>query len=183
MYPLKNKTKDLDQASCITKKQHRRQRRISYSSSSSKPQQEQQSERLLVRVQQKQQLEQLLLQQSERLHQFYPQQFGGIEYRLEISEYLNWDFIIYDQNLRQEMAKGITAKQLEIELSARFSDTNFKDRYTYIYNLICDKCHKLYMSYQLKRCSRCKVIYYCSKECQKKDWKKIHKFICEPINS
>jgi len=173
----------MDQASCITKKQHRRQRRISYSSSSSRPRQEQQLEQLLVRMQQRQQLEQLLLQQSEQLRQFYPQECGGIRYRVKISEYINWDFIIYDQNLRQEMAKGITGKQLEIELNARFKDTNFKDRYTYIYNLICDKCHKLYMSYQLKRCSRCKVIYYCSKECQKNDWKKIHKFICEPINS
>lgn len=31
----------------------------------------------------------------------------------------------------------------------------------------------------LKKCSGCKVIYYCSRECQKKDWSS-HKIICGP---
>lgn len=31
-------------------------------------------------------------------------------------------------------------------------------------------------SKNLKRCSKCKVMYYCSEQCQRKDWKKGHKF-------
>ena len=30
---------------------------------------------------------------------------------------------------------------------------------------------------QLKRCSKCEVVYYCNKECQRKDWKE-HKIEC-----
>lgn len=31
-----------------------------------------------------------------------------------------------------------------------------------------------------KRCSVCKVAYYCSKECQESDWKAGHRNICKP---
>ena len=33
---------------------------------------------------------------------------------------------------------------------------------------------------KLKRCSRCKSVYYCGKYCQKKDWK-FHKLNCKKI--
>lgn len=33
---------------------------------------------------------------------------------------------------------------------------------------------------QMKRCSRCKRAWYCSKECQKKDWSERHKKECVP---
>ena len=32
---------------------------------------------------------------------------------------------------------------------------------------------------KLKRCNNCKEVYYCSRECQKKDWKKGHRDTCE----
>ncbi len=41
----------------------------------------------------------------------------------------------------------------------------------------CHGCKQMIESYQLKRCSNCKMAYYCSKECQKKDWQK-HKIFC-----
>ena len=31
---------------------------------------------------------------------------------------------------------------------------------------------------QLKKCKRCRKIVYCSKECQKTDWKSRHRFAC-----
>ncbi|CAD8117731.1 unnamed protein product [Paramecium sonneborni] len=42
----------------------------------------------------------------------------------------------------------------------------------------CQICNK--QDAELLRCSQCKSIYYCSIECQKKDWKD-HKFICSEI--
>lgn len=33
----------------------------------------------------------------------------------------------------------------------------------------------------MKKCSRCKKVVYCSKECQLKDWKAGHKHVC--VNS
>lgn len=42
--------------------------------------------------------------------------------------------------------------------------------------LICGYCDKEKKN-KLKKCSRCKVYYYCSKECQKKDWPR-HKLQC-----
>jgi hypothetical protein len=46
------------------------------------------------------------------------------------------------------------------------------------------KCNRFLDSYCLKTnatkcCSKCKIVYYCSKNCQKKDWL-IHKLVCYP---
>jgi len=38
----------------------------------------------------------------------------------------------------------------------------------------CDSCLKKFDS--LKACSGCRFVQYCSKECQKKDWKGHHKY-------
>jgi radical SAM protein with 4Fe4S-binding SPASM domain len=34
---------------------------------------------------------------------------------------------------------------------------------------ICVVCYK-YVKNDMKKCSRCKAVWYCSAECQKKDW-------------
>ena len=43
--------------------------------------------------------------------------------------------------------------------------------------LFCLSCCKKETEVELKRCSRCKFVHYCSKQCQVKDFKD-HKTIC-----
>eukprot|EP01084_Bolivina_argentea_P257372 433612_1 len=43
----------------------------------------------------------------------------------------------------------------------------------------CHNCHKF--NENIKLCKGCKVIYYCSKYCQKRDWKKRHRLNCRGI--
>ncbi len=40
---------------------------------------------------------------------------------------------------------------------------------------ICAHCKE--EKKKMKKCARCQVVYYCSRECQKKDWKN-HKKCC-----
>ena len=47
------------------------------------------------------------------------------------------------------------------------------------YKKICFGCGKLSNS-KIKICSGCNKIYYCNRECQKRDWKN-HKAICKTI--
>jgi len=43
--------------------------------------------------------------------------------------------------------------------------------------LLCANCSKMYLN-PLRKCARCKVARYCSKECQKAHWKSGHKSVC-----
>ena len=42
----------------------------------------------------------------------------------------------------------------------------------------CHNCKKKDRDYLFKKCSRCKVYYYCSKKCQLEDWSH-HKHLCK----
>ncbi|KAF7325536.1 SET domain-containing protein [Mycena kentingensis (nom. inval.)] len=46
-----------------------------------------------------------------------------------------------------------------------------------IYRNGCRGCHKPHPRSELKRCARCKDVWYCSSECQTRDWKE-HKRTC-----
>mmetsp|Transcript_41825 Transcript_41825/g.53893 ORF Transcript_41825/g.53893 Transcript_41825/m.53893 type:complete len:121 (-) Transcript_41825:319-681(-) len=46
----------------------------------------------------------------------------------------------------------------------------------------CEFCSSLYGNIVLKACSRCRLVFYCSKECQTKHWKSGHKKLCIPVN-
>ncbi|KAF2078153.1 hypothetical protein CYY_000537 [Polysphondylium violaceum] len=48
---------------------------------------------------------------------------------------------------------------------------------------VCQTCfHKNQNNKPLRKCSSCKMVYYCSKECQIKNWS-FHKAICRPLTS
>jgi len=44
-------------------------------------------------------------------------------------------------------------------------------------NPLCERKEKRPREFQ--RCERCKVVFYCSRKCQKKDWKRAHKRHCK----
>eukprot|EP01084_Bolivina_argentea_P032001 59204_1 len=47
----------------------------------------------------------------------------------------------------------------------------------------CHLCHKKDLNNIMKLCRGCKVIYYCSKHCQKLDWKYSHRVNCRKISN
>lgn len=53
------------------------------------------------------------------------------------------------------------------------------DFWTILPHILCDNCKKP-LEINL-RCSMCKCVYYCSKECSLKDWKKEHKITCKSL--
>ena len=45
---------------------------------------------------------------------------------------------------------------------------------------VCDFCLKLDGSHNgLKKCSKCKLVYYCKKSCQETSWNDYHKVECK----
>ena len=46
--------------------------------------------------------------------------------------------------------------------------------------LQCRRCKKCALGKKLMRCSRCQSSFYCSRECQRKDWTR-HKKVCKQI--
>jgi len=64
-----------------------------------------------------------------------------------------------------------------IRKSRKKRDTNAADE------VVCSYCelsepHLKLISKTLKVCGQCKMVYYCSPECQHKAWK-LHKVVCE----
>lgn len=44
--------------------------------------------------------------------------------------------------------------------------------------IVCAFCKKVQGDTKFDMCSLCKKVYYCSKDCQVKDWKAGHKTVC-----
>ncbi|MCP3659096.1 MAG: zinc finger MYND domain-containing protein [Bacteroidetes bacterium] len=47
-------------------------------------------------------------------------------------------------------------------------------------NKTCYQCKKNGNKNLIKKCKRCREVYYCSKKCQKIDWKSKHRNDCKP---
>ena len=43
----------------------------------------------------------------------------------------------------------------------------------------CNNCKRMSRVAKLKKCSRCKLVTYCGKDCQAADWDPHHKMICK----
>ncbi|OAF65026.1 hypothetical protein A3Q56_07252 [Intoshia linei] len=56
-----------------------------------------------------------------------------------------------------------------------------EEPYAYVVNSeylgkVCNNCFK---RTQLKTCSNCKSVYYCTSKCQIENWNNVHKYICK----
>ena len=45
----------------------------------------------------------------------------------------------------------------------------------------CNTCKSMQGATEFKVCSACKKVYYCSRDCQRKDWKGGHKQLCPSL--
>ena len=81
-------------------------------------------------------------------------------------------------------SKRITEYLKNIAFLARLSQSD-KNDLTTVPNRVCRYCNEgeFTKAFQesLRVCSRCQVTYYCTKECQRSDWKK-HKLTCNPFD-
>jgi hypothetical protein len=79
----------------------------------------------------------------------------------------------------------VKSSLVKLQSLARLSNNNSTDDQKCMYLKMCQHCDKTETqmdSALLMKCQRCKVTYYCSKDCQVADWK-IHKKLCEKFSS
>ena len=60
-----------------------------------------------------------------------------------------------------------------------FTEDFIDENPSYFFDKSCNHCHT--ENTELFKCGNCKCVYYCSKECQKQDWK-LHKINCGLFN-
>jgi len=78
-------------------------------------------------------------------------------------------------NFDQDTEENDTIPELVTKIEPKnVDDVDFDDEEDPNLRLLCIKCHK---NSTTKRCANCKSVYYCSRECQKEDWKS-HKRQC-----
>ena len=61
----------------------------------------------------------------------------------------------------------------------RYSDAEQREHMSVGSTTQCNFCNKPKQAAPLLRCSRCKAIWYCNKDCQRQDWRR-HKPECKP---
>jgi len=94
--------------------------------------------------------------------------------------------------LLEKGADPLSTRNEKNETLAEIARQNKKDDMAYLLETwvtlppderhkMCVVCNK-YVEGAMKRCARCKIPWYCSPVCQKKDWEK-HKVNCKPNNN
>jgi hypothetical protein len=79
----------------------------------------------------------------------------------------------------------VKADLAKLQSTARLANSNHKNRNDWTIYKICSHCEKGEEEMDgaiLMKCQRCKLAYYCNKECQVADWKR-HKETCKAISS
>jgi len=88
------------------------------------------------------------------------------------------------ERLKKLKKKPVEAK-LKQEIAYRYLDyihpSYFKAQQEATSGIVCAFCQKSEGEAKFDFCSVCKQVYYCSKDCQKKDWKANHKAVCEKL--
>lgn len=123
--------------------------------------------------------------QSATIHKSYKEEANRL---LQVNDSNAFDPATYDlsrgrkrlhRSIRHSTAKThlpIAARQSAMAML--FSGSPGAMRLPVVVSLgMCKTCLK--ENVQLQRCGRCKSVFYCSKECQKKDWRS-HKAVCAP---
>jgi hypothetical protein len=75
-----------------------------------------------------------------------------------------------DQGLKIALSKSIPCSCLAEQSAAAKAEPKAG---------MCQYCRKQDTQAKLLRCSRCELAFYCSKDCQRKDWKARHKAFCD----
>eukprot|EP01084_Bolivina_argentea_P188527 324529_1 len=68
----------------------------------------------------------------------------------------------------------------------QFKNLMLSKQIEYQYSIYCTWCKTKQTSTNsivFKKCARCRSVIYCSKYCQKKDWKKSHRFVCKKVTT
>ena len=88
-------------------------------------------------------------------------------------EMMNLEFNAY-----YSQSRGVTCQPLQMDVGGGADKMmrNF-EKYNNDGHAICNKCAKA--GTHLKRCSRCRMAYYCSEKCQKADWKNHKETFCD----
>ena len=84
--------------------------------------------------------------------------------------------LLFDREARP-MSEFNWQKLSEIISGAELIDQAISSRFKSIQYPICEMCGRKEKEATLKKCSRCKSLWYCSKECQRKNWSS-HKLQC-----
>jgi hypothetical protein len=102
------------------------------------------------------------------------------EFEISPVEVVNGKFVFegveYDVDGKFEPVDEKESKLLNKLCNNRVSSINGE---MYLTKIHCRYCKVREKEKRFKKCGKCKVIYYCSVECQKLDWKVAHKKECD----
>ena len=97
----------------------------------------------------------------------------------KIAKQYNYDLVsLYGINNEEEMIKKLNEIFLYMRTESEICENEIRNGASVItgFSFPCEVCKKSFSD--IKKCSACNMIYYCSISCQRKDWPK-HKLKCK----
>lgn len=95
--------------------------------------------------------------------------------RMDPTKTFRENVLCFKKNARQQGAR--TSWNIQVERRCGTTD-QAQDATGQSLRRMCRKCKKDVLSTVIRRCGRCHMAYYCSRECQKEDWK-AHRGDCD----